>query len=432
MLTLQARRRARDCDGSTRRDFLRVGSLGAGFGLSSLLAARSQAAEAGQAVRDTSVIWLWLGGGPTHVETFDPKMTAPVEYRSTTGEVKTVLPGVTLGGNFERMAKVADRMAFVRSFAHTNSGHGGGTHFLMTGYDNRNIDNGGLPTRPSIGSITSRTRGANHAQTGMPTYVRLNGIGSDGPAFLGTSYAPFGSDNTAKSNMKVQTPLERISDRRSLLSGFDRFNRSADRTGLMDGLDAFEKQAFHLVLGNAPGAFDVKREDPRTRDRYGSGLGEQLLVARRLCEAGCGFVTVQYGGWDMHGNVKKSMDSRGPVVDRAVRTLVDDLDQRGMLDNVVVVTGEFGRTPRINKNAGRDHWAPLSTLALAGGGLQMGQAIGESDTKVSRPATRSIKPQDLMATVFHVLGIDQKTTFINQGGRPVHMIEDGRPIAELV
>jgi len=433
MLTLQARRRARDCDGSTRRDFLRVGSLGAGFGLSSLLAARSQAAEAGQAVRDTSVIWLWLGGGPTHVETFDPKMTAPVEYRSTTGEVKTVLPGVTLGGNFERMAKVADRMAFVRSFAHTNSGHGGGTHFLMTGYDNRNIDNGGLPTRPSIGSITSRTRGANHAQTGMPTYVRLNGIGSDGPAFLGTSYAPFGSDNTAKSNMKVQTPLERISDRRSLLSGFDRFNRSADRTGLMDGLDAFEKQAFHLVLGNAPGAFDVKREDPRTRDRYGSGLGEQLLVARRLCEAGCGFVTVQYGGWDMHGNVKKSMDSRGPVVDRAVSTLVDDLDQRGMLDNVlVVVTGEFGRTPRINKNAGRDHWAPLSTLALAGGGLQMGQAIGESDTKVSRPATRSIKPQDLMATVFHVLGIDQKTTFINQGGRPVHMIEDGRPIAELV
>ncbi|MFP6764842.1 MAG: DUF1501 domain-containing protein, partial [Planctomycetaceae bacterium] len=282
MLTLQASRRARDCDGSTRRDFLRVGSLGAGFGLSSLLAARSQAAAAGQPVRDTSVIWVWLGGGPTHVETFDPKMTAPVEYRSATGEVKTVLPGVTLGGNFERMAKVADRMAFVRSFAHTNSGHGGGTHFLMTGYDNRNIDNGGLPTRPSLGSITSRTRGANHRETGMPTYVRLSGISSDGPAFLGTSYAPFGSDNTARSNMQVQTPLERISDRRSLLSGFDRFNRRADRSGLMDGLDAFEKQAFHLVLGKAPGAFDVKQEDPRTKARYGSGLGEQLLVARRL------------------------------------------------------------------------------------------------------------------------------------------------------
>lgn len=434
MLTLQAKRRARDCDGSTRRDFLRVGALGAsGFGLSTLLAAKSQAAENGRSVRDTSVIWLWLGGGPTHVETFDPKMSAPVEYRSTTGEVKTVVPGVSLGGNFEQMAKVADRMAFVRSFAHTNSGHGGGTHFLMTGYDNRNIDNGGLPTRPSIGSITSRVRGANHRETGMPTYVRLSGIGSDGPAFLGTSFAPFGSDNTAKSNMNVQTPLERISDRRSLLSGFDQFNRQADRTGLMDGLDAFEKQAFHLVLGNAPQAFDVKQEDPRTRERYGTGLGEQLLVARRLCEKGCGFVTVQYGGWDMHGNVKKAMDSRGPVVDRAVGTLVEDLDQRGMLDNVlVVVTGEFGRTPRINKNAGRDHWAPLSTLALAGGGLKMGQTIGESDAKVSRPATKAIKPQDLMATVFHVLGIDQKTQFVNQGGRPVYMLEDGKPISELV
>lgn len=434
MLTFQAKRWARDCDGSTRRDFLRVGALGAGgFGLSTLLAAKSKVAEAGQRTKDTSVIWLWLGGGPTHVETFDPKMDAPIEYRSTTGEAKTCIPGVSLGGNFKQMAQVADRMAFVRSFAHTNSGHGGGTHFLMTGYDNRNIDNGGLPTRPSIGSITSRVRGANHQVTGMPTYVRLSGIGSDGPAFLGTSYAPFGSDNTAKSNMSVQTPLERISDRRSLLSGFDQFNRKADRTGLMSGLDDFEKQAFNLVLGNAPKAFDVKREDPRTRSRYGSGLGEQLLVARRLTEAGCGFVTVQYGGWDMHGNIKKAMDSRGPVVDQAVGTLVEDLDQRGMLDNVlVVVTGEFGRTPRINRNAGRDHWAPLSTLALAGGGLRMGQAIGESDAKVSRPATKSIRPQDLMATVFHVLGIDQKTQFFNQGGRPVYMIEDGKPISELV
>ena len=434
MLTLQATRTAQDCDGSTRRDFLRVGAMGAGgFGLSTLLAAKAKAADAGQPVKDTSVIWLWLGGGPTHVETFDPKMTAPSEYRSTTGEVKTCLPGITLGGNFEKMASVADRMTFVRSFAHTNSGHGGGTHFLMTGYDNRNIDNGGLPSRPSIGSITSRVRGANHRRTGMPTYVRLSGIGSDGPAFLGASYAPFGSDNTAKSNMKVSTPLDRISDRRSLLSGFDQFNREADRTGLMDGLDAYEEQAFNLVLGNAPRAFDVQQEDPRTRERYGKGLGEQMLAARRLCEAGCGFVTLQYGGWDMHGNVKKSMDSRGPVVDRAVAALVEDLDQRGMLDNVlVVVTGEFGRTPRINRNAGRDHWAPLSTLALAGGGLKMGQVIGESDSKVSRPATKSIRPQDLMATVFQVLGIDQKTQFVNQGGRPVYMLEDGRPISELV
>jgi len=434
MLTLTANRRARDCDGTTRRDFLRVGALGAGtLGLPGLLAARAQAADAGRPVKDTSVIWVWLSGGPTHVETFDPKMTAPSEYRSVTGEVKTCVPGVTLGGNFEKMAANADKMAFVRSFAHTNSGHGGGTHFLMTGYNNRNIDNGGLPTRPSIGSIAARVRGANHAETGMPTYVRLGGIGSDGPAFLGTAYAPFGSNAEAKRSMSLQTPLERLDDRRSLLAGFDRFNRNADRTGVMDGLDAFEQQAFNLVLGQAPKAFDLKEEDPRTVARYGGGLGQQLLVARRLCEAGCGFVTATYGGWDMHGSIQKAMNSRGPHVDHAVGTLVEDLHQRGLGDNVlVVVSGEFGRTPRINKNAGRDHWAPLTTLALAGGGLKMGQTVGKSDDRVSRPAINPLSPQDLMATVFHVLGIDTKMQLLNQAGRPVFMIEDGKPIADLV
>ena len=233
--------------------------------------------------------------------------------------------------------------------------------------------------------------------------------------------------------MTLQTPLERLDDRRGLLADFDRFNRQADSTGLMDGLDAFEKQAFNLVLGNAPKAFELKEEDPRTVSRYGKGLGEQLLIGRRLCEAGCGFVTVQYGGWDMHGSILKAMKSRGPVVDQAVGTLIEDLDQRGMLDStLVVITGEFGRTPRINRNAGRDHWAPLSTLALAGGGLRMGQVIGESDSKAYRPASDPISPQDLMATVFGVLGIDSKTQLHNQSGRPVFLIEDGKPISGLV
>jgi uncharacterized protein (DUF1501 family) len=434
MLMLNAHRRCRDCDGQTRRDFLKVGGLGVGaLALPGLMAARARAAEAGRPVNDTAVVWLWLGGGPTHVETFDPKMTAPAEYRSVTGEVSTSLPGVTLGGNFERMARVADRMAFLRSFAHTNSGHGGGTHFLMTGYDNRTIDNGGMPTRPSLGSICAKVRGANHAVTGMPTYVRLGGIGSDGPAFLGTACAPFGSNNEAKRNMSLNTPAERLADRRALLDGFDRFQRDADATGLMDGLDAFESQAFNLVLGNAPGAFDLKKEDPRTVARYGKGLGEQMLVARRLCEAGCGFVTLSYGGWDMHGNIKRAMDQRGPAVDAAVAAFVDDVHQRGLADRILlVVTGEFGRTPKINRNAGRDHWAPLSTLALAGGGLKMGQVIGESDSKAYRPATKPITPQDLMATIFQVLGIDLGLQFVDQAGRPVYMVEEGRPIAELV
>ncbi len=436
MLTFNTRRRHQDCDGQTRRDFLKVGALGLGaLGLPSLMAARARAAQTGGAVKDTSVVWLWLSGGPTHVETFDPKMTAPVEYRSTTGEVKTSIPGMTLGGTFPEMAQLADQLAVVRSFAHTNSGHGGGTHFLMTGYDNRNIDNGGLPTRPSLGSIAAKVRGSNHPVTGMPTYVRLGGINADGPAFLGTACALFGSNREAKGNMTLQTSIDRLDDRRELLSGFDRFKRRADQSGLMEGLDAFEQQAFNLVLGKAPDAFDLKKEDPKVVQRYGSRsrLGEQMLIARRLCEAGCGFVTLNYGGWDMHGNVKKSMERRGPEVDHAVAAFLEDVKQRGLDQNILlVITGEFGRTPKINRNAGRDHWAPLSTLALAGGGLKMGQVVGESDAKAYRPASKSIGPQDLMATIFDVLGIDRKLQFRNQAGRPVYMIENGKPIAELV
>ena len=433
MLSLVSQNAHPNCDGIGRRDFMKIGGLGLGaFGLPQLLAVRELAAKSGKSVKDTSVVWLWLGGGPTHVETFDPKMSAPVEYRSVTGETTTSVPGVTIGGQFQKIATQADHFAFVRSFAHTNSGHGGGTHFLMTGYDNRMADNGGLPTRPSLGSITARLRGANHPETGMPTYVRLDGIGADGPAFLGTGYAPFGTNNQAKTNMTLRTSLERVEDRRALLNDFDRFQREADRTGLMSGLDAFEQQAFNLVLGNATDAFDLKKENKEVVSKYGKGLGEQLLVARRLCESGCGFVTLNYGGWDMHGNIHQALKSRVPVLDHAVATFVQDVQERGLGEKILlVITGEFGRTPRINKNAGRDHWAPLSTLALSGGGLKMGQVVGESDSKVTRPHSRPITPQDLMATVFGVLGIDLATQFTNQAGRPVYMVEGGKPIPEL-
>ena len=434
MLNLFSRRRSRDCEGNSRRDFLKVGTLGmAGLGLSDLLRMRSEARAAGTDVKDTSVIWLWLSGGPTHVETFDPKMTAPAEYRSVTGEVATSIPGVTLGGTFPKMAAVADKMSFVRSFAHTNSGHGGGTHFVMTGYDNRNIDNGGLPTRPSIGSILSRSRGPNNLQTGIPTYVRLGGIGADGPAFLGAAYNPFDPGGQARNNMSMVVERGRLDNRRSLLKGLDQVNREADRARLMEGLDAFEQQAFNLVLSRSQQAFDLKYEDPRVVDRYGKGLGQQLLTARRLCEAGCGFVTINYGGWDMHGKIKDAMTKRSPQLDHGVAALVEDMQQRGLEKNILlVISGEFGRTPKVNGGAGRDHWAPLSTLALAGGGLQMGQTVGESAAKVDVPKTTPITPQDLMSTVFHVLGLDPRMQFVNQAGRPVYMVEDGKPIEELV
>jgi hypothetical protein len=217
------------------------------------------------------------------------------------------------------------------------------------------------------------------------------------------------------------------------LSGLDNVRREIDRSGLIDGLDSFDQQAFNIILSRSQQAFDLKYEDPRVVDRYGMGLGQQLLQARRLCEAGCGFVTVSFGGWDMHGNIKEAMDNLGPKVDQAVAALVEDLSLRGMdQDVLLVVSGEFGRTPKINGSAGRDHWAPLSTLALAGGGLKMGQVIGESAEKVDVPKTTPITPQDLLATIFQVMGIQPRLQFTNQAGRPVYMVEHGKAIGELV
>lgn len=434
MFALTSNRRFRDCEGNSRRDFLKVGTLGlSALSLPALLEARASAAAEGKAVKDTAVVWLWLGGGATHVETFDPKMTAPVEYRSTTGDVATSVPGVSIGGTFPKIAAVADKMAFVRSFAHTNSGHGGGTHYVMTGYDNKMIDNGGVPSRPAYGSILARVRGASHAVTGMPTYVRIGNISAGGSAFLGAAYAPFDQDGQVRKNMALSLPEERLSDRKNLLASLDDMNRRVDVSGSVEGMKKFEQQAFNLVLGSATSAFDIKKEDAKTQQRYGKGLGEQMLAARRLCEAGCGFVTVTYGGWDMHGNIARSITQRAPAMDQAVSAFVEDIYQRGLDKRILlVISGEFGRTPRVNKNAGRDHWAPLSTLAFAGGGLKMGQVVGDSASKVDVPATTPIRPQDLMATIFHVLGLDPKLQFMSPSGRPVYMLEKGQPIAELV
>ena len=435
MLTLLGSRKGITCDGASRRDFLKVGALGmGGLMLPDLLRHRAMATQAGQPTRNTSVVWLWLGGGPTHVETFDPKMSAPVEFRSTVGAVGTNVPGVEIGGVFPQMARVADKMAFVRSFAHRNSGHGGGTHWVMTGYDFPPADNGSAPIKPGMGSILARHRGANNPTTGLPTYVRMGGILGDGPAWLGSSCSPFDVAGNARNNMNLQVPVERLEERRVLLHEFDTLDRHIDRSGLMSGLDAFETQAFELLHSRAREVFDVNREDARLRDQYGrSNIGQQLLLARRLCEAGVGFVTIHYGGWDMHGNIAQSMRNLAPNLDQAVAAFVRDCASRGLDQEILlVITGEFGRTPRINGGAGRDHWAPLSTLALSGGGLRMGQVVGESSTKAEVPRTTPVTPQDLMATVFHVLGMPQNLTYHDPSGRPMPMVNGGRPIAELV
>jgi hypothetical protein len=303
----------------------------------------------------------------------------------------------------------------------------------MTGYDYPPADSGLAPVKPGLGSILSRFRGPNNSVTGLPTYVRLNGTYGDGPAWLGSAYAPFDTGGNARNNMNLKVTLDRLAERRSLTKAFDSLDRDVERSGLLQGLDSFETQAFDLILSRARETFDVNREDPRTRDRYGKGLGEQLLLARRLCEAGVGFVTLHFGGWDMHGGIAPAMKNLGPQVDHAVAAFIEDTVDRGLDREVLlVITGEFGRTPRINPQAGRDHWAPLSTLALAGGGLKMGQVIGESNAKAEIPKTTPITPQDLMATVFHVLGIPQDLHYQDPSGRPTPMIDGGKPIAELV
>jgi hypothetical protein len=435
MFTLLSSRQGTTCDGSTRRDFLKVGALGmGGLMLPDLLRARASAKQAGQPTRNTSVVWLWLGGGPTHVETFDPKMSAPVEFRSTVGAVQSNVPGIELGGVFPQMARVADKMAFVRSFAHRNSGHGGGTHWVMTGYDYPPADNGSAPIKPGIGAILARHRGPNNRSTGLPNYVRMGGTYGDGPAWLGSSCSAFDVAGNARNNMNLRISLDQLQERRDLLHEFDNLDRNIDRTGLVSGLDSFEAQAFDLLQSQAREVFDVNREDVRVRDMYGrTNIGQQLLLARRLCEAGIGFVTIHYGGWDMHGQVEMGMRQLAPAMDRAVAAFVQDTTSRGLdQDILLVITGEFGRTPRINGSAGRDHWAPLSTLALAGGGLRMGQVVGDSNSRAEVPRTTPITPQDLMATVFHVLGMPQDLTYNDPTGRPTPMVNGGRPIAELV
>jgi hypothetical protein len=261
----------------------------------------------------------------------------------------------------------------------------------------------------------------------------MNGTLGDGPAWLGAAYAPFDTGGNARNNMNLKVALERLTDRRSMLKTFDTMDRTSEASGLLSGLDSFEGQAFDLIMSRARETFDVTREDPKTRDLYGPGLGQQLLMARRLCESGVGFVSLHFGGWDMHGQIAQNMKNLGPQVDKAVSAFVEDTSSRGLDQEILlVITGEFGRTPRINGSAGRDHWAPLSTLGLAGGGLKMGQVVGESNAKAEVPKSTPIGPQDLMATIFHVLGIPQDLHYKDQSGRPVPMVDGGKPIAELV
>lgn len=440
MLTVTSREISSTCQGASRREFLRIGSLGlGGLALTDLLGLKTFASERKNYdfLRDKSVVFLNLQGGPTHVETFDPKMTAPSEYRAMFGEVKTSLPGVTFGHHFPMLGKLAHKMAVVRSFRHGNGSHGSAAALVAAG---------GNPTGTNMGSLYARVAGITSSRTGLPNncvvvpatcgkrYDKLNNQASRITSLgnLPKSYAAFdpSKGGSILDDMQLRLPEGRFDNRRGLLSRIDDLKRSADQT--LSSADSLHQKAFDVILGGVTDAFDLSKEDPRTIERYDTGafsppkhltkkkkngkaipgqspvaLGKQMLMARRLCEAGCGFVTVTSTGWDMHGNafgVDDGMPVLGPAVDRAASAFIEDCEARGLSEKILlVISGEFGRTPKINSKGGRDHWGNLCTLAFAGGGLKMGQVIGKSDKLVGQPAEDPVTPDMLRGTLMNVL-----------------------------
>lgn len=422
-----------------RREFLSVGSLAlGGLSLSQLLQARSVAADLGSAVRDKSVVFLFLHGGPSQFETFDPKMGMPAETRSATGEISTAIPGITFGSTFPKLAALADRFSIVRSFT-----TGDGNHDIkpIVGRDTLGAN---------LGSIYARVAGSSHPTNGMPRNVALfpRAISADtqpgnmsfgrfdSTGTLGAAYAPFipGSGGDLQQSMQLAMPADRFGDRRLLLANLDRLRAAADAASTLDGVDRVREQAYTTILGGVAKAFDLSQEDVATVDRYDTGrvlrpedisrqwnnyknytdnaltLGKLLLLARRLCEAGCGFVTVTTNFvWDMHADinnagVEEGMRYMGLPLDHAVSAFIEDVHQRGLSEKILlVVCGEMGRTPKINGGGGRDHWGRLAPLLISGGGLQMGQVIGQSTRDGGEPLSEPMTNKHLISTILHTV-----------------------------
>jgi uncharacterized protein (DUF1501 family) len=422
----------------SRRDFLRVGSLAlGGLSLPWLLPGRAASAAGESVVTDKAVVFVFMHGGPSQIETFDPKMSAPAEVRSATGEVATRLPGVTFGGTFPKLARLADRLAVVRSFTTGDANH-----------DIKPVvgrDTGGA----NLGSVYAYVAGMNHPVTGLPTNALLlpravdpttqpgtTAFGKfDATGTLSAALAPFapGGGGTLQQDMTLKLPLDRLEDRQRLLKSLDGASAAIDAAE-RDGIDGQRAKAIRIILGGVAGAFDLSKETSKTVARYDTAplvrpenidkkwrnynnyvdnaksLGKLMLLARRLVERGCGFVTVTTNFvWDMHADVNNApvgegMGYMGRPFDHAVSAFLEDLEARGLSDKVLLVCcGEMGRTPKLNKAGGRDHWGGLAPLLLAGGGLKMGQVIGQSDRLAAAPATVSVTNQHLIATILHTL-----------------------------
>ena len=445
--------RVKLCDGVSRRNFLRVGALSFGavnLTLADVLRAEAAAtrAEPFGRTRQKAVINIFLGGGPPHQDMWDIKTEAPQEIRGEFKPIATNVTGLQIGETFTRIAGMADKFAFVRSVV----GAGGGHDAVQcnTGFPKNSL----LPLggRPSLGSAVAKVMGG--TDPSVPPFIGLAEKTGHTPwsdsgqtGFLGSAYAPFKPSGPDMANMVLNAAnADHLPDRKKLLAGFDDMKRAADYAGTLHGADAATARAFDVLTSSKlVDALDLSKESEKTRARYGDGrpyqfqydgaptVNEHLLVARRLVEAGARVVSLSYGRWDSHGKNFDLVRDHGAKLDQCLTALVEDLDARGMLDDTTVIAwGEFGRTPKINKNAGRDHWAPVSCAVLAGGGMKTGQAVGSTDRTGGQAKDRPVGFNDLFATLYHNLGLNPETTAVNDPtGRPQYLT-DGKPLPELV
>ncbi|MDA1162329.1 MAG: DUF1501 domain-containing protein [Planctomycetota bacterium] len=450
MLTILGPRQQSYCDGMSRRGFLEIGGFSmagaASLALPDLLRAELKSPRSGD---HKAVINIFLGGGPPHQDMWEIKTEAPQEIRGEFDPIATSVPGIQIGECFPQIAAMAEKFVFLRAIVGCAGSHD--AYQCFSGWDRRNSQT--IGGRPAVGPVVSKLFGP--TQPSIPPAIALADKTSHapwsepgGPGFLGTAYAPFKPDTDGLGNLKLNgVTLDRLQDRKSLLGGLDQLKRKADANGLLAGMDAFNQAAFGVLTSNKLlDALDVSKEDPAIVARYGDGkpyqfqydgaptVNEHLLVARRLVEAGVRSVTMSYGRWDSHGKNFDLVRDHGGKLDRGVAALVQDLEERGMLDDVTIaVWGEFGRTPRVNPNAGRDHWPQVSCCLMAGGGMNTGQAIGATNRLGEFALDRPVHMQEVIATIYHNLGIDPGTTTISDPtGRPQYLIENRIPIREIV
>ncbi|MBC7816820.1 MAG: DUF1501 domain-containing protein [Planctomycetaceae bacterium] len=432
-----------NCSGVTRRSFLQIGAPLLGLGIADLLRLESQAAEAGRPASKKSLIIFWTDGGVSQQDSYDVKPDAPAEYRGMYQPIGTSIPGIALSERLPLQAKVMDRLSIVRSVHHENGIHAPSAHWMQTGYFGPTLARNAAQ-KPSLGSVIARSLGSR--QPPMPAYVTIpksESFGYQGAVYLGKAFNPFevGADPNAKDfkvpNLSLPGGLtaRSVDSRRALLKTFDTLRRDIDETGVMEGLDTFKQQALEMVAGERMrAAFNLNAEDPKVRDQYGRHrYGQSALLARRLVEAGARCVNINTGNWDHHNDIEKGLDEHLPPLDRAIATLVEDLDARGLLDDVIVYcAGEFGRTPRMNGHAGRDHWSDCFSVLLAGGGLHGGRIVGASEKWGGGVQERLVTPLDLLATIYHTLGVPLDTHYEDSSGRPTSIVGGGQPIQELL